>query len=183
MAETPSQPALRKFVESMLVTDSDLEAFCLDYFPDVKRRFSAGMDRVQKVNLLFSHGDPAQIVEYLQEMDPKRAARFVSLLSEPAPRPAAAPATPAAPAAQAPPAAAGPDPIELLDALMTLTLEAFDEVVFRVRIRSNELPGRSSTQRERAMQLIERLEMLEGERGLTKLVGAIQKVSPNSLAK
>lgn len=177
MAETPSQPALRKFVENMLVTDSDLEAFCLDYFPDVKRKFSAGMDRVQKVNLLLSHGDARQIADCLQEMDPKRAARFASLLSEPAPRPAAPAAAPAMPAAS------GPDPIELLDALMTLTLEAFDEVVFRVRIRSNELPGRSSTQRERAMQLIERLEMLEGERGLTKLVGAIQKVSPNSLAK
>lgn len=43
---------LRRLLEKALHTDSQLEAFCIDYFPKVHRQFSSGMDRTQKLNLL-----------------------------------------------------------------------------------------------------------------------------------
>ncbi len=42
---------LRRRLDNVLRTDSDLNAFCLDYFPEVYRRFSGGMERTDKVNL------------------------------------------------------------------------------------------------------------------------------------
>ena len=39
-------------LDNLLKTDSDFDAFCLDYFPQVKNRLTNGMDRVAKMNLL-----------------------------------------------------------------------------------------------------------------------------------
>lgn len=44
----------RLALQETLRTDSDFEAFCLDLFPWVYRRFGAGMDRTQKCNILLS---------------------------------------------------------------------------------------------------------------------------------
>lgn len=44
---------LRRHLDDLLRTDSDLNAFCIDYFPEVHRRFTGGMERTDKVNLLF----------------------------------------------------------------------------------------------------------------------------------
>jgi len=49
-----SAPQLRGLLEQALLTDADFDAFCIDYAPDIYRRFSAGMERTQKMNLLLS---------------------------------------------------------------------------------------------------------------------------------
>lgn len=56
---------LRSLIDRALVTDSDLDAFVIDHFPAVKKRFSTEMNRVSKVNLLFECVDIRQIANYL----------------------------------------------------------------------------------------------------------------------
>lgn len=43
---------LRKILLSILKTDSQLDAFCLDYFDPVAQQFTNGMDKTAKLNLL-----------------------------------------------------------------------------------------------------------------------------------
>lgn len=43
---------VRLCLNKILLTDSDLEAFCIDHFPQALERFTNGMDRIAKVNLL-----------------------------------------------------------------------------------------------------------------------------------
>ena len=55
-------PTLRTRVDEVLRSASDLDAFCHDHFRDeVYRRFSNGMDRVQKVTLLLEHAPHAAL--------------------------------------------------------------------------------------------------------------------------
>ncbi len=62
----PTTAALRKLLNEILRTSSDLDAFCLDHFPDVRRRFPAGMDRIEQVSLLLTLGDSDEIVARLR---------------------------------------------------------------------------------------------------------------------
>lgn len=57
----------RILIDQMLKLDSDLEAFCLDYFPNVKKEFSSGMQRTQKVNLLLETSDADDVIAKLLE--------------------------------------------------------------------------------------------------------------------
>lgn len=62
---------VRKLLEQRLRTDEDLDALCIDYFPEVHRRFSGGMSRPQKVNLLLTMvQDLGTIVASLDERHP-----------------------------------------------------------------------------------------------------------------
>ncbi len=61
---------MRKLLNKVLKSDSDLEAFCLDYFPQVSGRFSTGMDRIQKTNILLQQSDLELIVDALRQHDP-----------------------------------------------------------------------------------------------------------------
>lgn len=70
--------ALRRMLEQ-IPTDPDFDGFCLDYFPDVHRRFGVGMDRAAKINLLL------QLVPDLALVADKLRERFPAL-----PQPAAA---------------------------------------------------------------------------------------------
>jgi hypothetical protein len=63
----PPPRELREMVRLALVADSDLDAFCLDYFRNIYDRFTQGMDRVAKVNLLLRHGDADRILAKLHE--------------------------------------------------------------------------------------------------------------------
>ena len=45
---------LRDLIDTHLRTAADLEAFCVDHFAGVHQRFSGGMERMERVNLLFS---------------------------------------------------------------------------------------------------------------------------------
>lgn len=62
----PTTAALRKLLDAILRTSSDLDAFCVDHFPAVFRRFAEGMDRVARMNLLLIHGESDEIVARLR---------------------------------------------------------------------------------------------------------------------
>lgn len=79
----PNARKIRNLIDALLRTDSDLEAFCLDFFTPVKRLFSGGMDRNQKVSLLLDKvEDHAEIVKALEEAEPQKFAKHRHLLSE-----------------------------------------------------------------------------------------------------
>ena len=67
---------LRELLFSVLRTDSDFVAFVLDYFPEVQQKFSSGMDRVSKVNLLLESEDSDEILKALHRAHPEIAARL-----------------------------------------------------------------------------------------------------------
>lgn len=52
--ESRSNAPLRSWIENNLTTDSEFEAFCLDYFPEIQRKFGSSQDHQQKLNLLLS---------------------------------------------------------------------------------------------------------------------------------
>lgn len=60
-----SRAMVRQELEQRLLLDCDLEAFCLDHFPQTQRLFSAGMNRQEKLNLLLSREDIPRIAAAL----------------------------------------------------------------------------------------------------------------------
>src|SRR5262245_29032238 len=74
---------LRQRINQLFRTDADFEAFCCDEYPLIQQRFSHGMDRVTKVNLLLQVlSDHAQLSSKLDA------------LAAPGAAPGAAPPTP-----------------------------------------------------------------------------------------
>jgi hypothetical protein len=63
----PTRSAVRKRIEAELRDDADFNAFCSDEFPDVHRRFSGGMNRVEKTTLLLLHARLEDIVARLDD--------------------------------------------------------------------------------------------------------------------
>ncbi len=78
--QTPTRASLRRFVLALLRGDSDFDAFCLDYFPDIEKRFSDGMDSVRKMNFLLKHADEREILAHLQGRYPREAASHTNML-------------------------------------------------------------------------------------------------------
>lgn len=70
-----NRPTLRKLLFAILRTDPDMDAFCLDYFPSTKRRFTSAMDRESKVNLLLELEDNDTVLQRLKEAYPKSLER------------------------------------------------------------------------------------------------------------
>lgn len=68
-APAPTTASLRKIIDAVLPTDSELEAFCIDYFPRVKRRFSDSMERRVKTSLLLEQENRAIILSALEIYD------------------------------------------------------------------------------------------------------------------
>lgn len=62
---------LRSIIERALITDAELDAFCLDYAPDIHRQFSAGMERTRKLNLLLFGTDASDLLESLRHRAPE----------------------------------------------------------------------------------------------------------------
>lgn len=87
-----STAALRRAMDHAFRADADFEAFCIDYFPAVFARFARGMERVEKVNLLFSQADGATILDNLCLHSPEAGEIFEAESSAPEP---AAPLPPA----------------------------------------------------------------------------------------
>ena len=52
-----SRLAIRGLLDRYIQTDADLDSFCMDYFPDVYREFSGGMERKRKLNLLLQNNE------------------------------------------------------------------------------------------------------------------------------
>lgn len=55
-----TNPQVRALLDS-LPTDSEFDAFCIDYFPGITRKFSSGMDRTQRINLLLMQHQAADV--------------------------------------------------------------------------------------------------------------------------
>ncbi len=81
----PTRAALRKLLAAVLKVDSELDAFCLDCFFQVKQRyFSQGMPRIVKTNLLLEFADPEELFTQFERHFPDEvAARWESLQEEP----------------------------------------------------------------------------------------------------
>lgn len=95
-----NRSALRDALNALLKTESDFDAFCLDYFEDdVFRHLGAGMERVAKTNQLLARAEPAAIVSKLRERYGERLKPYEAALGgptrparrPPAPKPAAEP--------------------------------------------------------------------------------------------
>lgn len=67
---------LRKLINDTLLLSSDLDAFCIDYYPNTFTYFTNGMNRVDKVNLLLQMNTPDSLIERLHSL---RSARLVSV--------------------------------------------------------------------------------------------------------
>lgn len=53
---------LRILINDHFRTDADLEAFFIDHFPSVAIQFSRGMERTEKINLLFSQVHDSKLI-------------------------------------------------------------------------------------------------------------------------
>ncbi len=78
--QAPTTGSLRKLLQLVLISDSDLEAFCLDHFPTIQRRFAHGMERTQKLNILLEHADATEMLEWLGEDHPHKLSKYVHVL-------------------------------------------------------------------------------------------------------
>ncbi len=62
---------IRRLLSSVLRSDAEFEAFCLDYFPLTGKQFSAGMDRQQKINLLLQNTESDVLLAVLKKNFPR----------------------------------------------------------------------------------------------------------------
>lgn len=76
----PTRASLRALLGEVLRTSSDLQAFLVDWFPDVARRTSSGMNRTLIENLLLELYETDEILAKLREHDGARVTRYESLL-------------------------------------------------------------------------------------------------------
>lgn len=59
--------ALREKLRQGCRTSGDFEAFCLDHFPEIYKRFSSGMERAHMENLLLQHARAEDVASSLDE--------------------------------------------------------------------------------------------------------------------
>lgn len=78
--QVPSAWSLRQIMKNILVGDSDFDAFCIDFFPKVQRRFSSGMDRVAKENILLIYANRYNLLMKLRTVYPQQVARQENLI-------------------------------------------------------------------------------------------------------
>jgi len=76
----PTRDSLRKLLVQVLRLDSDLNAFCLDYFPETEQLFTSGMNSEEKRNLLLKREEPAEILARLRKREPAACEKHASLL-------------------------------------------------------------------------------------------------------
>lgn len=67
----PSRPALRQLLNAIVRTDEELDALFIDHFPEQKKLLSAGMNRVQKLNILLESEPAERIDSALRESHPE----------------------------------------------------------------------------------------------------------------
>ena len=65
-SDQPDRPTVRRLLDKHIPDDASFDAFVLDHFPEVKRRFAGGMDRIQKTNLLLTIKEPSEVHAALQ---------------------------------------------------------------------------------------------------------------------
>lgn len=71
--EQPTRQGLRKQLESYFKTRSDLDAFCIDCFPDTYRELSPAMPRTEVITQLFARNSIEDIqncyIKYREKID------------------------------------------------------------------------------------------------------------------
>lgn len=67
--DPPIRNSIRHRIDAALPSDAELNAFCMDFFPQIRRKWGDGMDRLQKVNLLLADAEPAEIEKCLQQWE------------------------------------------------------------------------------------------------------------------
>ena len=80
-AKPPTIFSLRKLLGAVLKTSTDLDAFCIDHFPEVSRRFSSGMERPAKEGILLETVEPEEILSALKLHDPAKLEKHRHLLT------------------------------------------------------------------------------------------------------
>lgn len=84
--DNPLSPLrLRRLLSKVLSTESELDAFCLDYLPEVARRFTDGMDRATKVNLLLMLVPHVELLNRLRSANPEVDEHAAALASSDTP--------------------------------------------------------------------------------------------------
>lgn len=76
----PTLASLRKMIGRILVMEIDFDAFCLDHFDLIRKRFTQNMDRIAKTSILLELADKHAIVSHLQEDYPEEFLKYKDLL-------------------------------------------------------------------------------------------------------
>lgn len=82
MSQAPSwhRSNLRKLFAKILPGDPEIDALCCDYFPEIKRLFAAGMDRLTKETLMLERIELPEVVAALSDYSPAEFFRWAHLL-------------------------------------------------------------------------------------------------------
>lgn len=81
VAQRPTRESLRLVLRRLLHTDAELDRFCIDHFKEnVFDRFTGGMDRTARVNLLLSCVEPEILLARLHEALPQEFAECQHLI-------------------------------------------------------------------------------------------------------
>lgn len=78
-------------MQRVLPSSNDQDAFVLDFFENTFRQFTAGMDRTQRMNLLFERHTPDEIFRALEHLAPEAVGRYLPQSSQ-QPKPTPSPA-------------------------------------------------------------------------------------------
>lgn len=82
----PSSVQVRALIYAILRTDSQLEAFMMDYYPHIHRMITPSMDKIAKINLLLSAGDEfhrLEIAQNLEQAYPNEYKQYGQMTSDP----------------------------------------------------------------------------------------------------
>ena len=63
----PSRAELRKLLDALLVSDSELNGFVFEHFPSVLKLFRPGLERSVKLDLLLDHAEASELQRRLRE--------------------------------------------------------------------------------------------------------------------
>lgn len=122
---------VREMLNHHLRTASDFDAFCLDHFDEIYRRFTSGMERVERTTLLLTLADPELVHERLLAHTARESPRDAPPLSSRSTGAARGPEPP-------PPAPRGePRPRPQVNALLFLDRTAqYGRLLFGARSRT-----------------------------------------------
>ena len=67
LGKESNRSVLRKWLTTKIRTDSDFNGFCMDYLQNVYAQFSDGMNRTQKINLIFDHSEDDAIRQAIEK--------------------------------------------------------------------------------------------------------------------
>jgi hypothetical protein len=76
--EHVSLPTLRRMLNELMPTSSEFDAFCVDYFSPLYRRYSLGMRRIDRENLLLQLTPPEELFAALRDRFPNKIVRYLN---------------------------------------------------------------------------------------------------------